>query len=873
MIVLIWGGVALLSDGEDKRAYEVALVRADDLTRTFEAYISRVVKGTDSALLALRQSYERDPQNLDLKRWVADTNFQNDLVVQFSLTGADGVVKASSLGLALPAINVADRDHFRVAAASVGDELYISRPVVGRVSERTTIQLARKLRTRGGAFDGIIVASLDVIKLERFYNSVEVGRSGVISLVGFDGIIRARSSRDSAPGELVGHSVDNSKLMRVFRQSPSGSYWNFETPAGLFDGYRRLISYRVIEGLPLIALVGLSEDDIFEHARIEQGQYRQAGMGLTAMVLLVIVFGIARQHKLLSASAALQRSEASLKQNNEWFAAALDNMSHGLCMFDRDQRLIVCNRRYAEMYGLTLEQARPGVTLRSILEARVAVGHSPEETEAYVERRLREVDGPESHNVVDELRDGRSIAISHQPMRHGGWVAIHQDITENRRAETQIAYMATHDALTGLVNRTLLTEKIVEAGALVRRHGAGFSVLMLDLDNFKDVNDSLGHPAGDALLKEVARRLRTSLRETDVLARLGGDEFAILQSGEQSPRDGAIKLAARIIGLIARPFDLDGRRVSIGTSIGIAVAPQDGMEPDDLLKRADLALYRTKAQGRNGFNLFDAVMTAEAEARQQLESDLRDAFARNELELHYQPLIDVATGEPRGAEALLRWRHPDKGQIAPDRFIPLAENSGFIVELGSWVLRRACTDAAAWPAHIRLAVNLSPVQFRRGNLFGTVMAALAESGLPPNRLEIEITESLLLEGDANCRTVLGQLKDIGVSIALDDFGTGFSSLGYVTRFPVDRIKIDKSFTQGLATRADCAAVVACVVTLARGLEIETTAEGVETSREFELLRAAGVNQVQGYLFARPCPASELDFDRTAVVGKAAAAAA
>jgi diguanylate cyclase (GGDEF)-like protein len=390
---------------------------------------------------------------------------------------------------------------------------------------------------------------------------------------------------------------------------------------------------------------------------------------------------------------------------------------------------------------------------------------------------------------------------------------------------------------------------------------------MLDLDRFKDVNDSLGHPAGDALLKEMAERLRSSLRETDVLARLGGDEFAILQAGETNQRDSAIMLAVRIIEITARPFELEGRRVTIGTSIGIALAPQDGVDPDDLIKKADLALYRTKSQGRNGFNFFDAAMTAEADARHELENEMREGIARNEFELFYQLMLDAESREVRGAEALVRWRHPQKGLIPPDRFIPLAEDTGLIVQLGGWILQKACTDAAAWPDHVKVSINLSSMQFRKGDLFDIILCALVESGLPPERLEVEITESVLLENEANYRTLLQQLKNIGVSIVLDDFGTGYSSLGYLTKFPVDKIKIDKSFTQGLIARAECAAVIASVLTLARGLDIATTAEGVETVDQYDMLRAAGVNFVQGYLFCRPCPLSDLRFTPVEIEGQ------
>jgi diguanylate cyclase (GGDEF)-like protein len=563
------------------------------------------------------------------------------------------------------------------------------------------------------------------------------------------------------------------------------------------------------------------------------------------------------------AEASLIANSQELERANMRFNAALNNMSQGLCMFDARQRIVVSNQRFREIYGFGPDQVKPGTTVRQLLEYRIANGsYFGPDPDEYLRTNLKRP------SDMETLRDGRVISLLRHLMPDGGWLTTYEDISERRRSEAKVAFMAHHDLLTGLANRTLFMEKIEEAGARLRRHGEAFTVVMLDLDRFKNVNDSLGHPAGDALLKEMAQRLKSSLRETDVLARLGGDEFAILQSGGAAQRDDAITLSVRIIDLVAQPFDLDGHKVSVGASIGIALAPQDGVEPDELLKKADLALYLTKSDGRNGFNFFHADMTTEADARHQMENEMREALVRNEFELHYQPVLDVRTREPRGAEALVRWRHPRNGLIVPDRFVPLAEDTGLIVQLGAWILGKACADAATWPAQFKLAVNLSPVQFRKGDLFEVILCALVESGLPPERLELEITESVLLENEANYRVLLQQLKNIGVSIVLDDFGTGYSSLGYLTRFPVDKIKIDKSFTQGLSQRADCAAIVSSVVTLAHGLDIATTAEGVETEEQFELLRAAGVTQVQGFLFGRPCAMSELGFVSAKAGGRA-----
>jgi diguanylate cyclase (GGDEF)-like protein/PAS domain S-box-containing protein len=438
-------------------------------------------------------------------------------------------------------------------------------------------------------------------------------------------------------------------------------------------------------------------------------------------------------------------------------------------------------------------------------------------------------------------------------------LTVIEDVTERKRSEAQIVHMAHHDLLTGLPNRALFTQKIDEAGARLRRWGEPFSVLILDLDRFKIVNDSLGHPAGDALLKETAARLSASLRETDVLARLGGDEFAVIQAGEINQAEAAAALAARIINMIRSPYLLEGNEVTIGTSIGIAMAPTDGSEPADLIKKADLALYRTKSQGRNGYRFFDAQMTRDVDARHQLENDLRVAIARDELELFYQPIIDIKSGKLFGAEALIRWRHPDRGLILPDQFIPLAEETGLIVSIGEWVLQRGCTDAASWPAQFKVAINLSALQFRKSNLFEVILCALLESGLAPQRLELEITESTLLESDTDPLAVIRRLKNVGVSIALDDFGTGYSSLSYLTRFPFDKIKIDKSFIQNLTKRAECAAIISSVRALGVGLNMLTVAEGVETTQQLGILRAAGVDLAQGYLFGRPRPLSEVDF--------------
>jgi len=423
-------------------------------------------------------------------------------------------------------------------------------------------------------------------------------------------------------------------------------------------------------------------------------------------------------------------------------------------------------------------------------------------------------------------------------------------------ANRRVLELAQTDALTGLANRAFFLEQVERINA--EQEAPRFAVFLLDLDRFKNVNDSLGHGAGDTLLVQVAQRLKSQLREQDVLARLGGDEFALIQTGCSDLRSAATELAQRITKLIAEPFQISGQRVEIGTSIGISLAPEHGCDQERLLKKADLALYRSKSAGRSCYTVYDDAMSAELEARNTLEGDLRDAIAQCQFEVHYQPFFDAETGNRCGVEALVRWRHPLKGLVPPDQFIPLAESTGLIVPLGEWIIGRACDDATLWPDDIKIAVNLSPVQFKQAELFDVIQSALSKSGLAPQRLEIEITESVLLERAAENESFIDRLKSVGISLALDDFGTGYSSLRSLTAFPFNKIKIDKSFVANLSIRDESAAVISSVVTLARGLGMQITAEGVETEEQLAHLRLLGVNFVQGYLLGRPMPIAQLE---------------
>ena len=440
-------------------------------------------------------------------------------------------------------------------------------------------------------------------------------------------------------------------------------------------------------------------------------------------------------------------------------------------------------------------------------------------------------------------------------MPDGGWVATHEDITERQQAEASIVFMARHDALTKLANRVLFNERLEQA-LDIAGGATGCALLYLDLDHFKLINDTRGHPIGDGLLQAAAERLRSCVREVDTAARLGGDEFAIIQVQASSPDDAEV-LANRIIAAFREPFVVDGHQILIGSSIGIAIGPGDGSTAERLLNSADIALYLAKTEGRGTLRFFEPEMDARINARRMLELDLRDAIARSEFELHYQPVVNLTTGQVISFEALLRWHHPVRGLVMPADFIPIAEETGLIVPIGEWVLRTACLEAEKWPTNINVAVNLSAVQFKKGGPVTAVRAALDASGLRPTRLELEITETVLLQDSVAALAALHQLRTMGITIALDDFGTGYSSLRYLRSFPFDKIKIDQSFVHDLVDNKEAMSIVRAVTGLGESLCMRTTAEGVELVEQLDELRKQGCTEVQGYYFGRPKPANEL----------------
>lgn len=558
-----------------------------------------------------------------------------------------------------------------------------------------------------------------------------------------------------------------------------------------------------------------------------------------------------QNRQLVVAQCSLATANADLADQNRLFEAAMDNMSQGLCMFDADHRLIVSNRRMAEIYSLPHHGVRSGVGLKQLSSGMVESGScSPEQAE-WLHRGLESIAGRgKPDTMLAELADGRIVLVSSQPTPGGGWTATHEDITERHRAQAQVEHMARHDTLTGLPNRLLLRERLEET--LIRDAEAGLStaVLCLDLDNFKTINDTFGHPFGDLLIREVAGRVQSVFRPFDTVSRVGGDEFTVVYGGLKDV-ESVEEIAKRLLAKLAEPYFIGSHQVLSGGSVGLSLSRPEDCETDLLLKNADMALYDAKAAGRGTYSFYREDMARQMERRRWIESRLLAGDFTEQFEMAYQPITDLASGRVTSVEALLRIRREQEVPVAPQEVISIAEDTGRIVELGAWVMRNACEAAARMDADVAVAVNLSPVQFRRDDIVKMVSEAVEAAGISPGRLNLEITETVLLEDSREILASLAKLKDMGAKVSLDDFGTGYSSLSYLRRFSVDKLKIDRQFVQEIGRNSDHKAIVQTIVNMADALGMRTVAEGVETAEQLRILRDVGCDEVQGYLFSKP----------------------
>ena len=839
----------MLADQEDRllQAVDVVQLGLIDHMRTI---------GIDQAE-TFRQTMGSRAVHINLRERIANLPY----IAALSLSAQGGELLNFSRAWPPPPVVDANRDFIRALSGDNGPETFISEPSLSKTTGKWTVYLSRRFEAPDGTLIGFVVSTIEIEFFEQFYARLPLTGAGSFTLHRRDGILIARYPRvDPSIGKNYATTANFRRLLDALDHGATRI-------TSMLDDQDRLIVPMAMPNFPLIITVSDTMDSILRVWRQQIQVVGAATLLLELMIAGTILLAVRQLHgqeRLRAAQAARAQAEAELAvaeerertagtlqvQQNR-FDTAVQNLPQGLIMLDQAGRVLAINRTFCEIARVPMETLPLGTSYARLIELLLMGGRITLDDLNDIRRRREATVGPNARTTfVWEREDGIAYTVTHQRLEEG-WLTTYENITEQRMAAARIAHMARHDALTDLPNRLQFHETLDNALALARR-GHLVALHCLDLDQFKVVNDTLGHPAGDTLLRQLARRLRDGVRESDTVARLGGDEFAIVQTPIGSALDAAA-LARRLTELVEQPFEIDGQQIVIGASIGIAFAPQDGLDADLLLKSADLALDRAKQDGRGVFRFFQAEMDAAIQARRTMELELRQALAGGQLELFYQPQIDVRGRRVSGCEALLRWRHPSMGLVPPDCFIGLAEETGLIVPIGEWVLHQACAAASTWPEVSKIAVNVSAVQFRSNNLVETVVAALRKSGLAAERLELEITETVMLQDTGATLATLHQLRDLGVQIAMDDFGTGFSSLSYLTRFPFDRIKIDKSFISELGQQDDCGAIVRAVIAMGRDLGIEITAEGVETRQQLEMLERAGCGEIQGYLFSRPVP--------------------
>jgi diguanylate cyclase (GGDEF)-like protein/PAS domain S-box-containing protein len=858
-LVLI--GFAIWALQQSRRQFEqLAEVTVDNLSRLMEHDIAASVRAIDLALQNLTEAIEsRGPR----RPGVTVAGWPDDLLEGklkqlpeldgLRVTDAQGLLAYGTHVNPQSRLSVADRDYFQRLRERPDAGLVISRPLQGRITGKWVINFSRAIRRPDGSFAGTVHGSVPLTHFIEQFIPLQVGAKGSFTLFDADFRLIVRHPSPKGLGDGVGMPFGSPELRGLIgRGHDSGIY----KASSIIDQVERISSFRRVTGTDLYLVLGVADDDYLAGWREEK--YKAIAVVLIFMLAsLGVAYLIRRAWRNQSAAVrALEHAYRTLdaeKQLNQTIIR-----SSPFAIYTRDRRGIVTawNPAAEKLFGWRAEQI-VGQPLLSV---------PPGKERETLDLRDRVLGGENiiGLEVQRQRRDGTLFDLSTTlaPLRDAsgqvtGYLAIASDITERKAAERQIEFLAYRDVLTGLPNRQLLLDRFGQAVAHAERSQSKVALLFLDLDNFKTINDSLGHAVGDALLQEIARRLEECVREGDTISRQGGDEFLIVLSdlvGTESVPPVLIKIRERL----QASFMVDSHELTTSASIGVALYPDDGRDFETLLKKADTAMYRAKDAGRNHYRFFDEQMNVEAVEHLRLKSGLRRALAQDEFELHYQPQFELASGRVIGAEALLRWRHPEDGMIPPARFIPVAEDSGLIVPIGEWVIHEACRQAMAWRAEglppLVMAVNLSAVQFRRGDMEQTIARALQATGFDPHLLELELTESILIRDTESVLSSVRQLKQLGVKLSIDDFGTGYSSLSYLKRFDVDKLKIDQGFIRDLANDPDDAAIVRAIVQMGASLNLRTLAEGVEDAATLALLREFACDEAQGYHFAQPMPA-------------------
>ena len=835
-LALIWAGISGALYHEYNVAETGANIATSNLARAFEESTRRSISQIDQILLSARAFHSAQGPRFDFDEWARTQIISDKMTAAIGMADATGRVFADTVPIP-PGVSIADRAHFRAQIDPTRDELFISKPVHGRVSGQDSIQFTRKLLGPNGEFTGVTVFSLGSKELSLFYETLDLGQ-GFVALLSADGTILARGPL--TPGYIGSNGLGTRPGYERVLASTSGTV----RYVGGHEGIEKIASFRHLRDYPLIVMVGFDTNTVFHQFWSLATRVILGGTVATLAIVLIGVFWVKQKQRGIETQRAL--------------AVTLGTISQGIVMIDGRGHARVVNPRAFDLLGVAAGESgssREFAAARAI-ELAVHVTTDRAQERSVTINDVSHGNGPESQ-FETAREDGTVIEVRTHTLAEGGFVQTYTDVTEQRLADARVRYLAHYDPLTGLANRIQLRENFANLLAPDTVEQRITALIMIDLDGFKGVNDTLGHDVGDELLVEVGRRLQSLVREKDLVARLGGDEFVILQPGLRNI-DGATTLADRVLQRLTEPAQIGRHQVRIGASIGIACHPKDGQDSETLLKHADIALYAAKNAGRGLFRSFDPDMIHAVNEYRELESDLRRALDYDELEVHFQPKYSSHSLAIVGFEALARWRHPTRNYVPPETFIRIAEGCGLIDRLGRWVAERACSVAARWQPPLPVAINVSVMQLRDKKFPNEMAHILSRAGLPASLLEIEVTESVMADDDTSVLETLSVLKEMGISIALDDFGTGYSSLGYLRRFPFDKIKLDKSFVQGQAYDRGVRVILEAILGMCRKLNFVVVGEGVETQQQLSLLRQLRCTELQGNLLGRPTPADGVD---------------